>query len=30
VDDPTRIGPVMLDLARRARRNADMKGKDLD
>jgi NAD(P)-dependent dehydrogenase (short-subunit alcohol dehydrogenase family) len=30
VDDPERIGPVLLDLARRARRNADMKGKDLD
>jgi NAD(P)-dependent dehydrogenase (short-subunit alcohol dehydrogenase family) len=30
VDDPTRIGPVMEDLARRARRNADMKGNDLD
>jgi NAD(P)-dependent dehydrogenase (short-subunit alcohol dehydrogenase family) len=30
VDDPQRIGPVLLDLARRARRNADMKGKDLD
>ncbi|AOB31154.1 short-chain dehydrogenase [Bordetella sp. H567] len=30
VDDPVRIGPVMRDLARRARRNADMKGKDLD
>ncbi|OZI31269.1 short-chain dehydrogenase [Bordetella genomosp. 10] len=30
VDDPERIGPVLLDLARRARRNADMKGNDLD
>ncbi|OWT71377.1 MULTISPECIES: SDR family oxidoreductase [unclassified Achromobacter] len=30
VDDPERIGPVLLDLARRARRNADMKGHDLD
>jgi NAD(P)-dependent dehydrogenase (short-subunit alcohol dehydrogenase family) len=30
VDDPLRIGPVLTDLARRARRNADMKGKDLD
>jgi NAD(P)-dependent dehydrogenase (short-subunit alcohol dehydrogenase family) len=30
VDDPEQIGPVMLDLARRARRNADMKGNDLD
>jgi NAD(P)-dependent dehydrogenase (short-subunit alcohol dehydrogenase family) len=30
VDDPERIGPVLQDLARRARRNADMKGNDLD
>lgn len=30
IDDATRIGPVLQDLARRARRNADMKGKDLD
>jgi NAD(P)-dependent dehydrogenase (short-subunit alcohol dehydrogenase family) len=30
VDDPALIGPVLLDLARRARRNADMKGNDLD
>lgn len=30
VDDVERIGPVLMDLARRARRNADMKGKDLD
>ncbi|ALM84614.1 SDR family oxidoreductase [Bordetella sp. N] len=30
MDDPERIGPVLLDLARRARRNADMKGHDLD
>ncbi|GAA4332454.1 SDR family oxidoreductase [Pigmentiphaga soli] len=30
VDDPERIGPILQDLARRARRNADMKGKDLD
>ena len=30
VDDPTKIGPVLQDLARKARRNADMKGNDLD
>lgn len=30
MDDAEAIGPVMLDLARRARRNADMKGFDLD
>lgn len=30
VDDATRVGPVLEDLARRARRNADMAGKDLD
>ncbi len=30
IDDATRIGPVMRDLARRARRNVDMKGNDLD
>ncbi|WP_423200162.1 MULTISPECIES: SDR family oxidoreductase [unclassified Cupriavidus] len=30
VDDPHAIGPVLEDLARRARRNADMKGNDLD
>jgi len=30
VADPTQIGPVLQDLARRARRNADMKGNDLD
>ena len=30
IDNPNAIGPVMLDLARRARRNADMRGNDLD
>jgi NAD(P)-dependent dehydrogenase (short-subunit alcohol dehydrogenase family) len=30
IDNPNDIGPVMLDLARRARRNADMRGNDLD
>jgi NAD(P)-dependent dehydrogenase (short-subunit alcohol dehydrogenase family) len=30
MDDPEKIGAVLEDLARRARRNADMKGKDLD
>lgn len=30
VDDPERIGPILEDLASRARRNADMKGNDLD
>ncbi len=30
VDDASRIGPVLLQLARSARRNADMKGRDLD
>lgn len=30
VDDPEVIGAVLLDLARRARRNADMKGNELD
>jgi NAD(P)-dependent dehydrogenase (short-subunit alcohol dehydrogenase family) len=30
IDDPRLIGPVLKDLARRARRNADMRGNDLD
>jgi NAD(P)-dependent dehydrogenase (short-subunit alcohol dehydrogenase family) len=30
IDNPNAIGSVMLDLARRARRNADMRGNDLD
>ena len=30
IDDAARIGPVMRDLAQRARRNVDMKGHDLD
>jgi NAD(P)-dependent dehydrogenase (short-subunit alcohol dehydrogenase family) len=30
VDDPRVIGPVLKDLAQRARRNADMRGNDLD
>lgn len=30
IDDVTQIGPVMRDLAHRARRNVDMKGHDLD
>ena len=30
IDNPNAIGTVMLDLARRARRNADMRGNDLD
>lgn len=30
VDDPRAIGPVLQDLAARARRNADMRGNDLD
>ncbi|WP_059413290.1 SDR family oxidoreductase [Cupriavidus basilensis] len=30
VDDAGKIGPVLSDLAARARRNADMKGNDLD
>jgi NAD(P)-dependent dehydrogenase (short-subunit alcohol dehydrogenase family) len=30
VDDPLRIGPIALDLVRRARKNAGMDGKDLD
>jgi len=30
IDDVTKIGPVMRDLAQRARRNVDMKGNDLD
>ena len=30
IDNPNVIGTVMLDLARRARRNADMRGNDLD
>ena len=30
IDDPEKIGPILLDLANRARRNADMKGNDLD
>ncbi len=30
MDDPAKIGPILKDLAARARRNADMKGNDLD
>jgi NAD(P)-dependent dehydrogenase (short-subunit alcohol dehydrogenase family) len=30
IDNPNVIGTVMLDLARRVRRNADMRGNDLD
>ena len=30
IADAAKIGPVLLDLARRARRNADMSGNDLD
>jgi NAD(P)-dependent dehydrogenase (short-subunit alcohol dehydrogenase family) len=30
VDDPLQIGPVLLDLVRRARKNAGMDGQDLD
>ena len=30
IDNPNAIGTVMLDLARRARRNTDMRGNDLD
>ncbi len=30
VDDPTKIGPVVLDLVKSARKNAGMDGKDLD
>jgi NAD(P)-dependent dehydrogenase (short-subunit alcohol dehydrogenase family) len=30
IDEAARIGPVLRDLAQRARRNADMNGKDLD
>ena len=30
IDDAARIGPVMRDLAQRARRNVDMKGHELD
>jgi len=30
IDDVMKIGPVMRDLAQRARRNVDMKGHDLD
>lgn len=30
IDDPERIGPVLTDLAERARRNVDMQGRDLD
>jgi len=30
VDDASRIGPIMQDLAQRARRNVDMKGHELD
>jgi NAD(P)-dependent dehydrogenase (short-subunit alcohol dehydrogenase family) len=30
VDDPLRIGPIALDLVKRARRNAGMDGQDLD
>ena len=30
IDDPEQIGTVLRDLARRARRNADMSGNDHD
>jgi NAD(P)-dependent dehydrogenase (short-subunit alcohol dehydrogenase family) len=30
IDDPEAIGPVLTDLAERARRNVDMQGRDLD
>jgi NAD(P)-dependent dehydrogenase (short-subunit alcohol dehydrogenase family) len=30
IDDPAAIGPVLTDLAQRARRNVDMQGRDLD
>ncbi len=30
IDDPEKIGPVLSDLAERARRNVDMQGRDLD
>jgi NAD(P)-dependent dehydrogenase (short-subunit alcohol dehydrogenase family) len=30
VDDPLRVGPIALDLVKRARRNAGMDGQDLD
>jgi NAD(P)-dependent dehydrogenase (short-subunit alcohol dehydrogenase family) len=30
VDDPTQLGPIVADLVKRARRNADMNGQDLD
>jgi len=30
IDDPTKIGPVVADLVKRARKNAGMNGQDLD
>jgi len=30
IDDPTKLGPIVDDLVRRARKNAGMDGKDLD
>jgi hypothetical protein len=30
IDDAETIGPVLTDLAKRARRNVDMQGRDLD
>jgi NAD(P)-dependent dehydrogenase (short-subunit alcohol dehydrogenase family) len=30
IDDPETVGPVLTDLAERARRNVDMQGRDLD
>ncbi|HEY9279554.1 MAG TPA: short-chain dehydrogenase, partial [Eoetvoesiella sp.] len=30
IDDPSQIGTILSDLAARARRNADMRGNDLD
>ena len=30
IEDAGKIGPAILDLSRRARRNADMLGNDLD
>jgi hypothetical protein len=30
VEDPTRLGPIVDDLVKRARKNAGMDGQDLD
>jgi hypothetical protein len=30
IEDPTKLGPILRDLVKRARKNAGMDGRDLD